>query len=207
MTILLFATLHGVHADGAVKDAAAKPVSIMILGDSLSDAYGISQQQGWVNLLRNRLEEQEVKASVINASSSGETTRGGYARLPDLLSKHDPSLVIIELGGNDGLRGIPPGEIETNLNRMIELSQNNGSRVLILGVRIPPNYGAAYTTRFHQVYTRTAEQQNIPLVPSFLQDIAENPQLMQDDGVHPKAEAQPRMLDNVWPTLAELLMN
>ncbi len=182
--------------------ALAAPTTIMIMGDSLSAAYGIERESGWVSLLSKRLGND---VEVINASISGETTSGGAARLPELLGQHDPDIVLLELGGNDGLRGLPPGQMRANLARMIEASQDAGARVLLLGIEVPPNYGQAYTDAFRRVYQSLAEKYDIPLVPFLLEGIALDKTLMQDDGIHPTSAAQPRILDNVWPTLEPLL--
>ncbi|WP_134019793.1 GDSL-type esterase/lipase family protein [Modicisalibacter xianhensis] len=182
--------------------AFAAPTTVMVMGDSLSAAYGIERESGWVNLLRKRLPEE---VDVVNASISGETTSGGAARLPELLGQHDPDIVLLELGGNDGLRGLPPGQMRANLARMIEASRESGAKVLLLGIEVPPNYGQAYTDAFRRVYRGLADEYGIPLVPFLLDGIALDKSLMQDDGIHPTAAAQPRMLDNVWPTLEPLL--
>lgn len=183
--------------------ALAAPTTLMIMGDSLSAAYGIERDAGWVNLLRKRLGDE---VELINASISGETTSGGVARLPELLGQHDPDIVLLELGGNDGLRGLPPSQMRSNLARMIEASQDTGARVLLLGIQIPPNYGQAYTEAFRRVYQELAEKYDIPLVPFLLEGIALDKSLMQEDGIHPTAAAQPRILDNVWPDLEPLLV-
>ncbi|MFC3284861.1 arylesterase [Litchfieldella rifensis] len=176
--------------------------TLLVMGDSLSAAYGIEQDQGWVDLLAERLGD-EVR--VVNASISGETTSGGVSRLPDLLRQHEPELVLLELGGNDGLRGLPPRQMRSNLAEMIEASQDAGAEVLLLGIDIPPNYGQAYREAFRAVYTGLAETYEVPLVPFILEDIALDETLMQGDGIHPTAAAQPRILDNVWPALEALL--
>lgn len=181
--------------------AMAAP-TLLVMGDSLSAAYGIERESGWVQLLDERLAD-EVK--VINASISGETTSGGATRLPELLRQHQPDIVLLELGGNDGLRGLPPQQMRANLAQMIEASQQAGAQVLLLGIRIPPNYGQAYADAFSQVYRTLAERYDVPLVPFVLEGIALDDSLMQDDGIHPTAEAQPRVLDNVWPALEKLL--
>lgn len=176
--------------------------TLLVIGDSLSAAYGIEQGQGWVDLLAERLGDD---ARVVNASISGETTSGGASRLPDLLRQHEPELVLLELGGNDGLRGLPPGQMRSNLAEMIEASQAAGAEVLLLGIDIPPNYGQAYREAFRTVFSDLAETYGVPLVPFLLKDIALDEALMQGDGIHPTASAQPRILDNVWPELEALL--
>lgn len=182
--------------------ASAASTTLLVMGDSLSAAYGIERQSGWVNLLSERLGDD---VEVINASISGETTAGGATRLPELLGQHDPDIVLLELGGNDGLRGLPPRQMRANLSDMIEASQRAGAQVLLLGIQVPPNYGQAYATAFRDVYHELAEAYDIPLVPFLLDGIALDASLMQDDGIHPTAEAQSMILDNVWPTLKTLL--
>ncbi|WP_414736188.1 arylesterase [Halomonas elongata] len=183
--------------------AAPRPL-ILVMGDSLSAAYGIERQDGWVSLLTDRL---AGKARVVNASISGETTAGGKTRLPELLRQHDPDIVLLELGGNDGLRGLPPAQMRSNLADMIEASQASGAEVALLGIDIPPNYGQAYREAFTRVFTALAERYEVPLLPFMLDDVALHDELMQDDGIHPTAAAQPQILDNVWPVLAPLLEN
>ncbi|MDR5891347.1 arylesterase [Halomonas mongoliensis] len=172
------------------------------MGDSLSAAYGIEANEGWVSLLEARL---DGKARVVNASISGETSGGGASRLPELLGQHAPDIVLLELGGNDGLRGLPPSQFEANMRRMIEASQEAAARVLLLGIDIPPNYGQAYRDAFTGVYHRLADEYDLPLVPFLLEGVALEEHLMQRDGIHPTAEAQPLILENVWPELAALL--
>ena len=181
--------------------------SILILGDSLSAAYGIRLEQGWVALLGARLKREGYGHRVVNASSSGETTGGALARLPRALERHRPSVVVIELGGNDGLRGLPIAQVRDNLNQLIHLSRRSGAQVLLVGMRIPPNYGPTYTNEFHALYGELAKRHGLPLVPFFLEGIALDDSLMQEDGIHPNAAAQPRLLAQVWPKLAPLLAN
>ncbi|MCA0975318.1 arylesterase [Halomonas denitrificans] len=178
------------------------PPTLLVVGDSLSAAYGIEREEGWVALLAQRLDQ---RADVVNASISGETTSGGATRLPELLRQHDPDLVLLELGGNDGLRGLPPAQMSANLESMIERSQQSGAEVLLLGIDIPPNYGDAYREAFTGVFRELSQRHQVPLVPFLLEGVALTPELMQDDGIHPTAEAQPIMLDNVWPALSPLL--
>lgn len=182
--------------------AAAASPTLLVMGDSLSAAYGIEREAGWVSLLRERLGDD---IELVNASISGETTSGGAARLPDLLKQHAPAIVLLELGGNDGLRGLPPGQMRANLASMIEASQNAGAEVLLLGIQVPPNYGQAYSDAFRRVYQALADEYDVPLVPFLLERVALDDHLMQDDGIHPTAEAQPIILDNVWPELKKLL--
>lgn len=181
--------------------ADERPV-LLVMGDSLSAAYGIEAEQGWVSLLQQRLGE---KAEVVNASISGETSSGGANRLPDLLGQHEPDIVLLELGGNDGLRGLPPGQFEANMTAMIEASRKAGAEVLLLGIDIPPNYGQAYRDAFTGVYRRLADDHDLVLLPFLLDGVALEEELMQSDGIHPTEEAQPIILDNVWPKLAPLL--
>lgn len=179
---------------------------VLVVGDSLSAAHNMPEEAGWVSLLEGRLKEEVgTPPEVINASISGETSAGGLSRLPDLLARHAPAVVVIELGGNDGLRGLPPQQLERNLDRMIALSREAGAQVLLLGIDIPPNYGEAYRRRFREVYARLAEAHEVPLLPFLLDGVALESGLMQADGIHPTAEAQARVLDNVWPLLRPLL--
>lgn len=180
--------------------------SIMILGDSLSAGYGMQLSQGWVSLLQKRLDQQYAKKhQVINASVSGESTSGALARLPKLLSTHRPDIVVIELGGNDGLRGQPPQMIENNLSQIIQQSQKANASVLILGMRIPPNYGTAYSTAFENSFKRVSQRHKIKLVPFFMQGVAGNKNLMQKDLIHPNASAQRILLDNAYPAIIAAL--
>ena len=185
--------------------AAADDAAILIVGDSLSAAYGMEIGESWPSLLQQRLDEDGHAYRVFNSSITGETTRGGRTRLPKLLEKHAPAIVIVELGGNDGLRGLPLEVTRENLSVMIEMSQAAGARVLLAEMRIPPNYGRAYTEKFNGAYTELAIQYNVVLVPFLLQGIALEPGMMQSDGVHPTAAAQPVILDQVWSELEPLL--
>jgi acyl-CoA thioesterase-1 len=185
--------------------ARADAPAILVLGDSLSAAYGMRVEQGWVSLLADRLKTSGYGYRVVNASASGETTGGALARLPRALEKHRPSVVIVELGGNDGLRGLPVKDIRSNLDSIIRLSRKSGAKVLLIGMRIPPNYGPVYTRDFHQVFAEVANQHKLPLVPFFLDGIALDDALMQEDGLHPNAAAQPQLLAQVWPQLRPLL--
>jgi acyl-CoA thioesterase I len=179
--------------------------TVLVFGDSLSAAYGISPEQGWVALLTQRLQQQGYGYQIVNASVSGETTSGGVERLPRALQLHHPQLVILELGGNDGLRGLPLTDARDNLARMVQLSQQAGARVLLVGIRIPPNYGPRYTDGFARMYPELASQYHLSLVPFLLEKVALNPARMQEDGVHPNASGEPPVLDNVWPYLQPLL--
>lgn len=178
---------------------------ILVTGDSLSAAYGMPLEQGWVALLQKKLQEAGYPQQVINTSVSGETTSGALARLEQELQRYQPQIVIIELGGNDGLRGLSLSKLRSNLQKMVQLSQQAGIKVLLLGMRLPSNYGATYTEQFHQSYQDVAAQMNIAIVPFFLEPIALERKLFQDDGVHPSAEAQPLLLNVVWPKLEPLL--
>jgi acyl-CoA thioesterase I len=179
--------------------------TVLVVGDSISAALGLDTRQGWVNLLQNRLREGGFEHQVVNASISGDTSSGGLARLPALLAQHRPELVIIELGGNDGLRGQPPAQLQQNLARMVDGSHAAGAKVLLLGMRLPPNYGQRYTQAFAQVYSDLAAEKQVALVPFLLEGVGGVPGMMQADGIHPAVDAQARLLDNVWPTLEPLL--
>jgi acyl-CoA thioesterase I len=178
---------------------------VLVFGDSLSAAYRMPEEQGWVALLQDRLMAKDLPWRVVNGSVSGETTGGGLARLPAFLDAHSPQVVVLELGGNDGLRGLPVSSIRQNLAQMITLSQQAGARVLLTGMQIPPNYGPRYTEPFYNQYQELAEQFDIVLIPFLLEGIAEDSSLMQDDGIHPVAAAQPMILEIVWPVLKEML--
>ena len=184
---------------------AADAPTVLVLGDSLSAAYGIRVEQGWVALLQARLRAKGYGHRVVNASSSGETTGGALARLPRALATHRPAIVIVELGGNDGLRGLPIADIRRNLERIVTLSQQAGARILLVGMRIPPNYGPAYTRQFDQLFGEVARQYRLARVPFLLDDVALDDGLMLEDGIHPNAAAQPKLLDEVWPHLEPLL--
>ncbi|MEJ2645229.1 MAG: arylesterase [Gammaproteobacteria bacterium] len=183
---------------------AAKPV-ILVLGDSLSAGYGVATGKGWVALLAQRLQDEHYDYRVVNASISGNTTRSGVARLPAALHAYQPQVVVIELGGNDGLQGLTIPQMRDNLAQAIEDARRAGARVLLTGVRLPPNYGPAYNQRFHAVYQELAHRYRTAYVPYLLAGVDDKPALMQDDGIHPNAAGQPRILDNVWPHLAPLL--
>lgn len=186
--------------------AAANQNTLLILGDSLSAAYGVPSETAWVQLLRDRLDSQGLDQwTVVNASISGETTDGGARRLPELIEENDPAVVVIELGGNDGLRGFPPQVIESNLASMIERVQESGARAVLVGMQIPPNYGQRYTEMFAQIYPTLSDRYDTALVPFFLDGIYDQEGLMQDDGIHPTEEAQSRLLENVWPVLKPIL--
>lgn len=180
--------------------------AVLVVGDSLSAAHNIPAASGWVNLLQQRVNQQlKPPPAIINASISGETSAGALTRLPALLEKHRPSVVVIELGGNDALRGLAPAQLRGNLEKVIVASQKAGANVLLLGIDVPPNYGAAYRDRLRQTYAGLASQYKVPLLPFLLEGVALQPNLMQADGLHPTAAAQPKVLDNVWPVLQPLL--
>ena len=192
-----------VSAGGA---APAETPVILVFGDSISAGYGLAHvEQGWVALLQTRLKDQEYGYQVVNASVSGETTAGGLARLPRALTMHRPKIVILELGGNDGLRALPIAQMRANLAHMVDLARAGGAHVLLLGMRIPPNYGPDYTEQFRSSYSDLARDKKLPLVPFLLNDIALSPNLMQADGIHPDELGQPKLLANVWPALQPLL--
>ena len=184
---------------------AAAEKSILVLGDSLSAAYGIPRNRGWVALLEERLKRERPDYIVANASISGETSGGGRARLRPLLEKHRPAVMILELGGNDGLRGMPATQIRTNLTAMIREAQASGARVLLVGVKMPPNYGEVYSQSFEAVFRELARTHSIALVPFLLEDFADKPEFFLPDRLHPSEEAQPLMLERVWPALRPLL--
>ncbi|WP_417531250.1 arylesterase [Marinobacter lipolyticus] len=180
--------------------------TLLIVGDSLSAAHGVQTEEAWVTLLRGRLDAEGLENwEVVNASIGGETTDGGLRRLPELLQKHDPEVVVIELGGNDGLRGFPPNVIEKNLARMIEHVRNAGAHPLLVGMQIPPNYGERYTRIFAGIFPKLAERYDTGLVEFFLEGIYDQDGMMQPDGIHPSAAAQSQLLANIWPELEPLL--
>ena len=183
---------------------AEKPV-ILVLGDSLSAGYGISTSSGWVALLQRRLEQQGYPQRVVNASISGDTTSGGLARLPQALAQHQPQLVILELGANDGLRGLSLEEMRRNLVTIIDKSREQGATLLLVGVRLPPNYGALYVKKFHDVYRQLAQKHKVAFVPYLLPGVGGRADLIQADGLHPRAKAQGLILDSIWPHLLPIL--
>lgn len=190
---------HTVSATGETQ------ANILVLGDSLSGAYGIDRNRGWVSLLQKQLSQEDYDYRVINASVSGDTTRTALSRLEPALRTHQPEIVIVVLGGNDGLRGLSFTEIESSLASIIERSQQYHARVLLAGVRLPPNYGPTYNARFAEVYRELAHRYAIPLVPQILDQVADNPALMQDDGIHPTADAQSRIMQTIWEKLVPML--
>jgi acyl-CoA thioesterase-1 len=185
--------------------AHSAPKTVLVLGDSLSAEYGLTRGSGWVALLEQKLKAEKIDAAVVNASISGETTSGGRARLPGLLAQYKPALVVIELGANDGLRGLPVAAAEANMRAMIELARKNHAQVLLVGMRMPPNYGRDYTERFFGMYKTVATQFKAPLVPFMLEGVAEQPSLFQPDRLHPTAQAHPTILANIWPKFLPLV--
>ena len=203
--IFIAAALAG---SGLAPAFAAGDATILVLGDSLSAEYGLKRGTGWVALLENQLRSQRIAARVVNASISGDTTSGGRSRLPALLALHKPQVVVIELGGNDALRGLPLGATEDNLTQMTQASQKAGARVLLVGMQVPPNYGADYGKRFAGLFAKVAKDNKAALVPFLLSGVADGDdaaRLFQADRIHPRAEAHPQMLANVWPELKKLL--
>lgn len=201
----IFNTSHA--AAKATAKATNKAPLILVLGDSLSAAFGIEQSKGWAALLEKKLLDNHYPFQVVNASISGETSQGGVQRLPDLLEKHQPAIVILELGANDGLRGLDLAMLRNNLQLIITKTIATNAKLLLVGMRLPPNYGQAYTERFHQLYVDLAQHNNIPWVPFLLDNVATRTNLMQADGLHPKANAQSIVLDNIWEKLKPLLIN
>ncbi len=205
LLVLLMLIAASASANGA---APAETPVILVFGDSISAGYGLAHvEEGWAALLQTRLKEQGYGYQVVNASVSGETTAGGLARLPRALMLHQPKIVILELGGNDGLRALPIAQMRANLVRMIGLAAAAGAKVLLLGMRMPPNYGPDFTEQFRLCYIEVARDEKLPLVPFLLNDIALLPNLMQADGVHPNEVGQPQLLANVWPSLKPLLQH
>lgn len=185
--------------------ASSEEPTLLVFGDSLSAGYGIPREDAWPRPLQERLAEEGYDYRVVNTSRSGETTAGGVRRLPETLDEHEPEVAVLQLGGNDGLRGLPVEQMRRNLGRMIETALDGGSRVLLVGIRIPPNYGQAYVERFEAVYPELAQEYDIPLVPFLLEGVWDRAEMMQDDRIHPTSAAQPRMLDLVWEELEPLL--
>jgi len=183
---------------------AAQPV-ILVLGDSLSSAYGMDREQGWVQLMQSKLQQEDYPHQVVNASIAGETTAGGLARIDSLLERNQPQLVIVELGGNDGLRGLTLSQIEQNVSAITRRIVAAGASTLLAEIYLPPNYGVAYTRQFREIFNTVADQEHVELLPFLLADVATSAEYMQDDGVHPNTIAQPVILDNVWRSLQPLL--
>jgi acyl-CoA thioesterase-1 len=196
---MLMASNHSVSATNIT------PAVILVLGDSLSGAWGINADEGWVALLQRKISKQGLDYKVINASVSGDTSRTGLSRIDTALQEHKPAIVIVALGGNDGLRGLAFSEIENSLASIIERCRKSGARVLLSAVRLPPNYGPVYIEQFAALYQRLSERYGVPLVPRMLDQVAGNRALMQEDGIHPKAKAQPQIMQNVWVKLEPML--
>ncbi|WP_432377659.1 arylesterase [Duganella sp. P38] len=189
----------------AATSAYSAPKTVLVLGDSLSAEYGLSRGTGWVALAEQKLKQNNIDALVVNASVSGETTSGGRSRLPALLAKHKPDLVVIELGANDGLRGLPVAAAKANLLAMNEAATKANARVMLIGMRMPPNYGRDYADKFFAMYGALSKEIKAPLVPFMLDGVAEKPQLFQPDRLHPLADAHPIILANIWPTLQKAI--
>ena len=192
------------RAHAANAPEPAKPV-IVVLGDSISAEYGLPRDTGWVALMRQRLAEERIDYSVANASISGDTTSGGRARLPALMERLKPSIVIVELGANDALRGVPLSTTEDNLRTIIEQAQQGHAKVVLIGMYVPPNYGPDYTQKFHGLYGELSKEFHLPLVPFLLAGIVDQPDMFQADQIHPTQQAQPVLLNNVWPAVKPLL--
>jgi acyl-CoA thioesterase-1 len=192
-------------ANAADAQAAGSLPAIVVLGDSLSAEYGLPRDTGWVNLLRERLAKERLDYSVANSSISGDTTSGGLARLPAILNRLKPAVVVVELGANDALRGVPLATTEANLRSIVERSQAVHAKVLLIGMYVPPNYGPDYSQKFHGVYEQLSKEKKVPLVPFLLAGIADQPAMFQADQIHPTVQAQPLLLENVWPNLKPLL--
>ena len=192
--IFLVMPMHSVFAN-----------TILVIGDSISSAYGIPVNKGWVALLRERLRSEQLPYQVVNLSISGDTSANALNRLPQTLEQHQPRILLLEIGGNDGLRGLSLAQMQQNIDSMIDLAASKEIRVMLLGIQLPPNYGSHYTNQFNDIYRQLAEQHQITLLPSIVNGIGDDPRLMQADGIHPNAQAQPMMLELVWPKLLELL--
>jgi acyl-CoA thioesterase-1 len=199
----LFIAFFLVFAGG--QSPASDAPTVLVLGDSLSAGYGIDVVQSWATLLQARLEQQGYEHRVVNASIGGDTTESGAARIAQAIDTFAPALIILELGGNDGLRGIPPDTMRANLYKIIRTGTDSGAAVVLLGIRIPPNYGPRYITEFEDVFRQLAAELDVPWIEFFLDGVALNDELMQDDGIHPNAVAQPILLDNAWPIIESAL--
>ncbi|WP_332879687.1 arylesterase [Massilia sp. S19_KUP03_FR1] len=197
--------LAGLLMLAASASAYSAPKTVLVLGDSLSAEYGLARGTGWVALLDQKLKAQKIDAAIINASVSGETTSGGLTRLPALLTQHKPEVVVIELGANDGLRGLPVAAAEANLRSMVTLAQKQNARVMLVGMRMPPNYGRAYTDKFFGMYKEVSTELKAPLVPFMLEGVAQEAAMFQPDRLHPLATAHPTILANIWPTFSALI--
>jgi acyl-CoA thioesterase I len=203
------AALAGGYALSGGTATAAAPGPVLVVGDSLSAEYGLQRGSGWVALLEKRLAAQKIQRAIVNASISGDTTSGGRSRLPALLAQHKPGVVVIELGGNDALRGLPLAMTQDNLAEMTRAAQKTGARVLLVGMQVPPNYGTDYADRFAAVFATVAKANKAALVPFMLKGVADGTdsiRMFQADRIHPRAEAHPIILDNIWPELRKLLV-
>ena len=185
--------------------SGSAPPTVLVFGDSLSAGYGIDVDQSWTALLQTRLQQEGYEHRVVNASISGDTTESGASRIGPAIATFSPELIILELGGNDGLRGIPPARMKGNLDTIIRTSKESGAAVVLLGIRIPPNYGQRYIDEFDAVFREVAAQNGVPWIEFFMDGVALNEALMQSDGIHPNAAAQPVLLDNAWPVITEAL--
>lgn len=189
----------------ASASAYSAPKTVLVVGDSLSAEYGIARGAGWVALLERKLKAEKIPATIVNASISGETTIGGRTRMPALLDRHKPDIVVIELGANDGLRGLPVASAEGNLRAMVDMAQKKKAKVMLIGMRMPPNYGRAYTESFFNMFKKISTETRSPLVPFMLEGVADKPALFQQDRLHPTAAAHPIILNNIWPTFSSLI--
>lgn len=189
----------------ASASAYSAPKTVLVVGDSLSAEYGIARGAGWVALLERKLKAEKIPATIVNASISGETTIGGRTRMPALLDQHKPDIVVIELGANDGLRGLPVASAEGNLRAMVDMAQKKKAKVMLIGMRMPPNYGRAYTESFFNMFRKISTETRSPLVPFMLEGVADKPALFQQDRLHPTAAAHPIILNNIWPTFSSLI--
>ncbi len=189
----------------ASASAYSAPKTVLVVGDSLSAEYGITRGTGWVALLERKLKQEKIAANIVNASISGETTIGGRTRMPALLDQHKPHIVVIELGANDGLRGLPVASAESNLRAMVSMAQQKKAKVMLVGMRMPPNYGRAYTESFFNMFKKVSSETKSPLVPFMLEGVADKPSLFQQDRLHPLATAHPIILNNIWPTFSGLV--
>ncbi len=205
MTGAALAATPAPTANAATSPAAMAKPNIVVLGDSLSAEYGLPRDTGWVALLRQHLASERIDYNVANASISGDTTSGGLTRLPLVMQRIKPSIVVVELGANDALRGVPLTTTESNLRAIVAQIRKGGAKPVLIGMYVPPNYGPDYTRDFHAIYERLAKELNVPLVPFLLAGLADKPELFQADQIHPTQQAQPLLLDNVWPTLKPLL--
>jgi acyl-CoA thioesterase-1 len=189
----------------AAANAYSAPKTVLVLGDSLSAEYGLARGAGWVALLEQKLMAEKIDAHIVNASISGETTSGGRTRLPALLNQYHPAVVVIELGANDGLRGLPVASAESNLRTMVDMAKKDHAKVLLVGMRMPPNYGRSYTEKFFSMYKDISQETKSPLVPFMLEGVADKPALFQEDHLHPLAAAHPTILANIWPKFSALI--